>query len=108
MRQMTMKKTIFGSGRLLAPIALAMWFAVAAHAAAPGVSTGIGATTASFQLVAAEASLNQPDGQAVYSWGYGCKTGFSPTFLPSPIAPPAGGLPPMPVPRTMSMATDGM
>jgi FtsP/CotA-like multicopper oxidase with cupredoxin domain len=104
---MTMKKMIFGSGRLLAPIALAMWFAVAAHAAAPGISTGIGATSASFQLVAAEASLNQPDGQAVYSWGYGCKTGFSPTFLPSTIAPPAGGCPTMQVPGPTLIVTEG-
>ena len=39
-----------------------------AHAAAPGIS----GTT--FNLTAQAAFLNQPDGAAVYSWGYGCTT----------------------------------
>jgi hypothetical protein len=81
MREMTMKKAIFKSGRLLAPIALVMLLAAAGYAAAPGITT-----TGTFQLVATDAYLNQPDGQAVYSWGYGCATGFTPTFLPTAIS----------------------
>ena len=37
----------------------------AAHAAAPGI------TGPAFALTAQPAYITQPDGQAVYSWGYG-------------------------------------
>jgi len=46
-----------------------------AHAAAPGI------TGPTFNLVASPAFIQQPDGQAMYSWGYGCSSapsGFSP------------------------------
>ena len=73
-----MKKAIFRSGQLLAPLALAMWFAAAAQAAAPGI------TGPTFFLVATPEYLNQPDGQAIYSWGYGCNgrpAGFAPAAI---------------------------
>ena len=53
-------------------------FAAAAHAAAPGI------TGPTFNLTAQPAYLNQPDGQMVYSWGYGCNGapgGFAPTAI---------------------------
>ena len=53
--------------------------AAAAQAAAPGI-TGTG-TAGTFNLTAQPAYLNQPDGNQVYSWGYGCSavpTGFAP------------------------------
>lgn len=75
-----MKKAISQTGKLLVAVALCMYVAATAYAAAPGIST-----TGAFQLVATDAYLNQPDGQAIYSWGYGCKSGFTPTFLPSAI-----------------------
>ena len=57
-----------------------VWLLTAtAYAAAPGISGGSG--TPVFNLTAQAAYLNQPDGQAVYSWGYGCNgapSGFSP------------------------------
>ena len=77
MREMTMKKAISYSGRFLAPIALLMWLAATAFAAAPGI------TGPTFNLTAQQAYLNQPDGEAVYSWGYGC----------NPATPPAGYAP---------------
>src|ERR1700674_456098 len=40
----------------------------AAQAAAPGIA---GPT---FNLTAQPAYMSQPDGQSVYSWGYGCTT----------------------------------
>jgi len=52
-------------------------FAAAAHAAAPGI------TGPTFNLTAQPAYLSQPDGQMVYSWGYGCSSapsGFAPTI----------------------------
>jgi len=53
-------------------------FTAAAHAAAPGITGPI------FNLTAQPAYLNQPDGQMVYSWGYGCNGapgGFAPTAI---------------------------
>src|SRR5207302_10305495 len=53
-------------------------FAAAAHAAAPGI------TGPTFNLTAQPAYLNQPDGQMVYSWGYGCNgapSGFAPAAI---------------------------
>jgi hypothetical protein len=49
-----------------------MAFGACAHAAAPGIK---GAT---FNLNAGEMYSSQPDGEQVYSWGYGC-TGASPS-----------------------------
>lgn len=51
-----------------ATVALATLIAVAAHAAAPGI------TGPNFDLTAASGYISQPDGATVYSWGYGCNT----------------------------------
>jgi FtsP/CotA-like multicopper oxidase with cupredoxin domain len=55
-------------------------FATAASAAAPGI------TGTTFNLTAQPAYLTQPDGQMVYSWGYGCNgapSGYAPSAIPS-------------------------
>jgi FtsP/CotA-like multicopper oxidase with cupredoxin domain len=55
--------------------ALLLLAPLAAYAAAPGI------TGPTFNLTAQAAYLSQPDGAAVYSWGYGCSsapTGFNP------------------------------
>jgi FtsP/CotA-like multicopper oxidase with cupredoxin domain len=62
----------------------ALWLTTAAHAAAPGISS-TGGTAGVFGLTASAASITQPDGQAVYSWGYGCTAGSAPSFLPANI-----------------------
>ena len=62
---------------LVAMVAVASLTATA-HAAAPGI------TGPTFNLTAQPAFLNQPDGNTVYSWGYGCNgapTGFAPSAL---------------------------
>jgi hypothetical protein len=82
MRATNMTKSISIVRSLLAPT-LALFLAAAAHAAAPGI-TGTG-TAGTFNLTAQTAFLNQPDGNAVYSWGYGCVTGSTPTFVPAAI-----------------------
>jgi Multicopper oxidase len=97
MRQMTMKKAISNTGRFLAPMALLMWLAATAFAAAPGI------TGTTFNLTAQQAYLNQPDGEAIYSWGYGCATapaGFAPT-LPNQTCPS------MQVPGPTLIVTEG-
>src|ERR1700748_1452391 len=78
MNSMTNKTEISMTRLLPLVMAVAMLLTATAHAAAPGISG------ASFSLVANQAFITQPDGQMVYSWGYGC-SGSAPTFLPSAI-----------------------
>lgn len=67
--------------RLLLPVMVAVALpAATAHAAAPGI------TGPTFNLIAQDSYLNQPDGAAVYSWGYGCNgapSGFLPAAIPN-------------------------
>jgi FtsP/CotA-like multicopper oxidase with cupredoxin domain len=80
MKPMTMK-IAFLKTRLLLPVLVAVAsLAATAHAAAPGI------TGPAFNLTAQPAYLTQPDGQAIYSWGYGCNTapaGFAPAAIAS-------------------------
>jgi hypothetical protein len=108
MREMTMKKAISNTGRFLAPIALLMWLAATAFAAAPGIN-GTG-TVGTFNLTAQAAYLNQPDGEAVYSWGYGCVANPpSASFLPQVNGAPMAGAncPTMQVPGPTLIVTEG-
>jgi FtsP/CotA-like multicopper oxidase with cupredoxin domain len=75
--------------RLLKATFLAVATLATAYAAAPGITGGTGAT-ATFNLTAQAAFVSQPDGQAVYSWGYGCTsapTGFAPTAITNATCP---------------------
>ena len=56
----------------------------AAVAAVPGI------TGTSFSIDASESYTSQPDGTQLYSWGYGCASGYAPTFLPSNWVSPGG------------------
>src|SRR5207302_2442470 len=73
-------KNAISTKRLLSVVAAtaALLLTAAAQAAAPGI------TGPTFNLTAQAASISQPDGQAVYSWGYGCNGapgGFSPASI---------------------------
>ena len=81
MRPMNMKNATSVTHLFLALVAVSLWFAPAAFAAVPGI-TGTSSTAGIFDLTAQTAYLNQPDGAAVYAWGYGCVSGSSPTFVP--------------------------
>jgi hypothetical protein len=100
MSQMNTQKRISIARWLLAPM-MTLFLAVAAHAAAPGI-TGTG-TVGTFNLTAQTAFLNQPDGAAVYAWGYGCTTG-SATFAPTM---PNQKCPTMQVPGPTLIVTEG-
>src|SRR5271169_976814 len=83
MRTTNMTKSISIARSLLAPT-LALFLAAAAHAAVPGI------TGPTFNLTAQTAFLNQPDGNAVYSWGYGCNgapSGFAPAAIVGATCP---------------------
>ncbi|HYL13124.1 MAG TPA: multicopper oxidase family protein [Terriglobales bacterium] len=79
MRATTMNKAIFNTQLLLASmVAVVLLFAVTAQAAAPGI------TGTTFNLTAQPAYLTQPDGEMIYSWGYGCNgtpSGFAPAAI---------------------------
>ena len=76
------------TGRMLSLLATAatLLLATVANAAVPGITGGTGAT-ATFNLAATESFISQPDGQMVYSWGYGC-TGAPGGYAPAAIAKP--------------------
>jgi FtsP/CotA-like multicopper oxidase with cupredoxin domain len=77
MRAMNMKKAILKTRLLLVPM-VALLLTATAYAAAPGI------TGPTFNLVAQDAYITQPDGQAIYSWGYGCNgtpMGFAPAAI---------------------------
>jgi FtsP/CotA-like multicopper oxidase with cupredoxin domain len=68
--------------RLLSTVmtAVTMLLTATARAAAPGIK---GPT---FSLTAQPAYITQPDGQMIYSWGYGCNGAPSGGFAPTAIA----------------------
>jgi len=101
-----MKNAISQIARILLPVVLVLSLAATVHAAVPGISAG-GGQQVTFALTARDAYLNQPDGEAVYSWGYGCASTFSPTFVPSAIKKPDGGCPTMQVPGPTLVVTEG-
>ncbi len=103
----TTKKAI-AMNRLIPGVlaAAALWVTVAAEASAPGI------TGPTFFLTAQDSSITQPDGQAVYSWGYGCQSGHAPSgFSPTSIVtnPPATLVtcPTMQIPGPTLIVTEG-
>src|SRR5258707_1123856 len=88
MRPMNMTGAFLKTRLLLATTVAVTSLAVTAHAAAPGITGGTGAA-ATFNLTAQPAYISQPDGQAIYSWGYGCTTPPpAASFAPAAIAAP--------------------
>jgi FtsP/CotA-like multicopper oxidase with cupredoxin domain len=77
MKYATSKTQLF----LALVVAVTLSLARPAFAAVPGI-TGTTGSAGTFSLTAQDAYLNQPDGNAIYSWGYGCVAGQSPTFVP--------------------------
>ena len=78
MNPMKMKNAISRTLLFLMLVAMTLLMTTAAFAAAPGI------TGPTFNLTAQPAFLNQPDGESVYSWGYGCNgapSGFAPVAI---------------------------
>src|ERR1700674_4279287 len=97
MRAMKMNKTI-SKMLVLAPM-LVLLLTATAHGAAPGIQ----GTT--FNLTAQDAYITQPDGQSVYSWGYGCSATFTPVVAPAAIT--TGFCNTMQVPGPTLIVTEG-
>jgi len=97
MRPTNMKNLFVKTGLILALMAAMVSLAPTAPAAAPGI------TGPTFNLTAQPAFLTQPDGQSIYSWGYGCSSapiGFAPTM-------PGQTCPTMQVPGPTLIVTEG-
>jgi FtsP/CotA-like multicopper oxidase with cupredoxin domain len=95
--------------RLLAAGAAAgAWLlAASAHAAAPGITaTPASITPGTFNLNAGPGSSSQPDGELIYSWGYGCSTVNSATYSPAAFAP-VGQCPSMQLPGPTLIVKEG-
>ena len=86
--------------RLLQAALIAAATLATAYAAAPGI------TGPTFNLTAQAAYLTQPDGQAVYSWGYGCN-GAPAGFAPAAIASTVASCNSMQVPGPTLIVTEG-
>jgi FtsP/CotA-like multicopper oxidase with cupredoxin domain len=66
--------------RFLLALIVALLFSAAAHATTPGI------TGTTLNLTAQAAYITQPDGAAVYSWGYGCAASYTPSYAPSALS----------------------
>jgi len=98
MRPTNMKHAFLKTRLLLAVMAAVVSLAATAHAATPGI------TGPTFKLTAQTAYLTQPDGQSIYSWGYGCN-GAPAGFAPAAITNGTCG--PMQVPGPTLIVTEG-
>src|ERR1700741_2940531 len=79
MRAMNMKNATLKTLFLALMVVVTLFLTPASFAAAPGITGPV------FNLTAQQSYLNMPDGEAVYSWGYGCN-GAPAGFLPAAIA----------------------
>jgi FtsP/CotA-like multicopper oxidase with cupredoxin domain len=79
--------------------AIVSLIATGAEAAAPGIEGP------SFGLSATAGYTSQPDGTSVYTWGYGCTSGSTPSFLPTTID--GAKCPTMQLPGPTLIATEG-
>jgi FtsP/CotA-like multicopper oxidase with cupredoxin domain len=98
MRDITNKSWMAHLASLAATIAASLCVSMA-YAAVPGI-TGL-----TFNLSATPAFISQPDGASIYSWGYGCTTGSTPTFAPAAIT--GGTCSTMQVPGPTLIVTEG-
>jgi FtsP/CotA-like multicopper oxidase with cupredoxin domain len=81
----------------------------AALGAIPGIQPTAGSSGApdTIALTASAATISQPDGASVYSWGYGCTTGSAPVIKGYTGAGPAASCPLMQVPGPTLIVTEG-
>jgi FtsP/CotA-like multicopper oxidase with cupredoxin domain len=87
--------------RLLKVTLVALATLATAHAAAPGI------TGPTFNLTAQPAYLTQPDGRAIYSWGYGCNGAAAFAATLGGASFPGQNCPTMQVPGPTLIVTQG-
>ncbi len=103
---LTNTKNKISIARLLVASILALFLTAAVHASAPGI-TGTGGATATYDIEASTAFLNQPDGSSVYSWGYGCSVAPTSTQFQPAAMQSVAFCPSMQVPGPTMIVTEG-
>jgi hypothetical protein len=103
MKLLTMKLRAVVS-QLLPTVATIALSAGIAHAAVPGIQDLSVAGHPSFQLIASPGRISQPDGQSIYTWGYGCTT---PPTKKTAFVPFAGTCGTMQIPGPTLVVTEG-
>ena len=98
MKKMTQANWI---SRLLLATVAALLLASTAYAATPGISGPV------FNLTAQAAYLNMPDGEAVYSWGYGCNGAATFASTLGGVSFPNANCPTMQVPGPTLIVHEG-
>ena len=93
----TLTKTSMTRLLRLVTMAMCLFLTAAAQAAAPGI------TGPTFNLTAQADYISQPDGQMIYSWGYGCE-GTPSGFAPAGITGTCGS---MQIPGPTLIVTEG-
>ena len=83
-------------------VAVALLLVGTAQGAVPGITASAGGPS-TFNLVANQGYISQPDGAQIYSWGYGCLTSAA-TFVPYTTA---AFCPNMQVPGPTMVVTQG-
>ena len=105
----TMMKNLSPLARWLSQLATVVCtglLAVAAQAAAPGITAAPTAGSSStFNLTAAPSYITQPDGASIYAWGYGCSGGSTPSFAPAAIG--GANCPTMQIPGPTLIVKEG-
>src|SRR6202162_4223560 len=84
---------------------LALLLAASADAAPPGITASAGGSS-TFNLNAGPGTSSQPDGELIYSWGYGCTTVDSATYSPAAFAS-TGFCPSMQLPGPTLIVKEG-
>jgi len=100
MLAMKMRKASITRLLFVVSFAVTLLLTATAQAAAPGI------TGPTFNLTARASFISQPDGQMVYSWGYGCNSAPA-GFNPPAAKMPGANCPTMQVPGPTLIVTEG-
>ncbi len=99
MKPMPMKNAVAVANTATVLMVAILLIPAMALAASPGI------TGPTFNLNARPAFISQPDGNAIYSWGYGCTS--TPGFNPPASRMPGANCPNMQVPGPTLIVTEG-
>jgi len=100
MKQMNTNRIASARVLPIVMLAAASLLAATAHSAVPGIQG------TAFNLQAHDGFISQPDGNTVYSWGYGCTSTAGNTFVPAGI--PGANCPNMQQPGPTLVVTEGV
>src|SRR5258708_39319972 len=86
---------------------LATLLVTPAHAAVPGIGSTAPGIALVFNLTARADLTSQPDGMAIYSWGFSCSGATNPAFTPAFPAAAGANCPVIQVPGPTLILAEG-